>query len=266
MTTTNTGLYFDDRGSADTPAVLLIEGYGGQLIGWRDAFCDLLIERGLRVLRMDNRDIGLSRHHHDDPGYSIADMASDVVEVLDHAGIAQATIVGQSMGGLIAQHVALDFPDRVRSVVLFYTAPSLAAIDPGALEPTPPQPTSRPEAVQAFLTMDRATASPVYGYDEEWKRKLGGEMFDRDPLRDGVPRQREAIASMPDLTPRLHELQMPIAVIHGRDDAVISPAGALTITAEIPQAELHLFPGMGHEVPPALWNDFVPIIARTAGN
>lgn len=262
MPTTPSGMYWDTRGPSSAPAVLLLEGHTGQLIGWREQFCDLLVAAGLRVLRMDNRDAGLSRHER--AGYQVADMANDVRDVTHDAGLNQVTIVGQSMGGMIAQHVALDHPELVAGLVLFYTTPDIADIDPAILTAEVTLAETREEAITAFLDGDRSTASPGWEYDEEWKRELAGRMFDRDPDRSGYRYQRAAVASMPDLSPRLSQLQMPVALIHGRDDAQIAPRGSERIAAQIPHAELHLYPGMGHEIAPALWGDFQRIITRIA--
>ncbi|BCW86642.1 hydrolase (plasmid) [Arthrobacter sp. NicSoilE8] len=262
MPTTPSGIYWESQGPVAAPAVLLIEGYTGQLIGWRDAFCDLLLAQGLRVLRMDNRDVGLSRR--EDGNYMIADMADDVVDVIADADLGKITIVGQSMGGLIAQHTALGYPNMVTGLVLFYTTPVLDDIDPGILTAEIPRPQHREDAIASFLEGDRATASPAWGYDEAWKRELAGRMFDRAPDRSGLSRQRNAVALLPDLRPRLTELTMPVALIHGRDDALIRARGSLRIAEVVPQAELHLYPGMGHEIAPALWDEFVAIITRIA--
>lgn len=262
MPTTSSGMYWDTRGPAHAPAVLLLEGHTAQLIGWREEFCDLLVTRGLHVLRMDNRDVGLSRH--EQAPYEIADMAGDVRDVIDDAGLERVTIVGQSMGGLIAQHVALDYPESVAGLVLFYTTSEIRDIDPLVLATEIRIPESREDAVAAFLSGDRATTSPAWGYDEEWKRELADRMFDRDPDRSGLRYQQAAIAGMPDITVRLERLEIPVALIHGRADATIAPRGSERIAEHIPQAELHLYPGMGHEIAPALWDDFARIIARVA--
>jgi len=261
MPTTAAGIHWDDRGPATAPPVLLIEGLSGQMIGWRDAFCDLLVHKGLRVLRMDNRDAGLSRH--ESGPYSINDMATDAIDVLDDAGIERVTLVGQSMGGMITQHAALNHPERVAGAVLFYTTPTVRDVNPGALVPTMVAPTSKAQAIEAFLDADKATTSPAYGYDLEWKTELAGLMFDRNPDRSGIARQQNAVAAMPDLIPRLGTLKIPVALIHGRADELIHPRGSVRLMEELPQAELHLFAGMGHEVAPALWPDFAHIIART---
>lgn len=264
MPTTSSGMYWDSRGHEDDPAILLLEGYTGQLLGWRDEFCDLLVADGFRVIRMDNRDIGLSRHEAAGATYTIADMAGDVVDVLRDAQVTRATIVGQSMGGMIAQHVALDHPEVVDAVVLFYTTPTREIIPSDALQPDFIVPRTREEAIEAFIEANRATASPAYEYDEKAQRTLAGLMWDRDPDQSGISRQRHAVDNFADLRSRLHELAMPVALIHGRDDALIPPRGSLEITEKVAHAELHLYPGMGHEIAAPLWTAFTSIIARTA--
>lgn len=263
MPTTPSGMYWDRQGPLDGPPVLLLEGYTGQLIGWRDEFCAMLTAKGLRVLRMDNRDIGLSRHEQEGATYSLSDMADDVREVLDDAGIDKATIVGQSMGGLIAQHVALNHPDRVAGLVLFYTTPTINDVNDVVFQGDVLIPQTHAEAIDVFLAGNRDTASPAYAYDEAAQRLLASQMYDRNPDQSGIPRQRNAVKQMPDLTHRLSNITVPVALIHGRDDALISAQGSLRIAEQVPQAELHLYPGLGHEIAKALWPDFVAVIERT---
>ena len=256
-------MYWESQGPLDGPPVLFLEGYTGQLIGWREEFCAMLTGKGLRVLRMDNRDIGLSRIEPEGAQYSIADMADDVRDVIDCAGIDKATIVGQSMGGLIAQHVALNHPDRVAGLVLFYTTPSITEVSEGVFEGEIVIPQTHAEAIEVFLAGNRDTASPAYPYDEEAQRLLASQMYQRNPDQSGVPRQRHAVRLMPDLMERLSEITVPVALIHGRDDALISPRGSLRLAELLPQAELHLYPGLGHEIARPLWPDFVATIERT---
>lgn len=263
MPTTPTGIYWESQGPGDGHPVLLLEGYTGQLIGWRDGFCAMLTGKGLRVLRMDNRDVGLSRHEPDGTTYTIADMADDVKEVIESAKINRATIVGQSMGGLIAQHLALNHPDVVAGLVLFYTTPTIIDINENVFQSEIVIPQTREEAIEIFMAGNRDTASTAYTYDEPGQRRLASHMYDRDPEQTGLPRQREAIRHMPDLTERLAEVSAPVALIHGQDDVLISHRGSLRLWAQIPQAELHLYPGLGHEIARPLWTDFAGIIART---
>lgn len=263
MPTTLSGIYWESQGPGDGHPVLLLEGYTGQLIGWRDEFCAMLTRKGLRVLRMDNRDVGLSRHEPEGATYTIADMAGDVREVIEDAQVSRVTIVGQSMGGMIAQLVALNHPEVVAGLVLFYTTPTPIDINENVFTSEIVVPQTREEAIAGFLAGNRDTASPAYAYDEPGQRRLAGLMYDRDPDQSGLTRQREAIRRMPDLTERLPELTVPVALIHGRDDALISHRGSLRLSEQIPHAELHLYPGLGHEIARPLWTDFAGTIART---
>ncbi len=264
MPITSSGMYWDDHGPADGRPVLLLEGYTGQLIGWRQEFCDLLIAKGLRVLRMDNRDIGLSRHESDGTTYTITDMAQDVRDVIDDAGVTELTVVGQSMGGMIAQQVALLHPDVVRGLVLFYTTPTLRDVAEGILTGTVTIARTRQEAIDGFLAGSQDTASTIYPSDRVGLQQLAEEMYDRDRDQSGLPRQREAIRTMPDLTDCLKNIQVPVALIHGKDDALISYQGSLRLSQHLPNAELHLYPGLGHEIARPLWNDFAAIINHTS--
>ncbi|WP_455835588.1 alpha/beta fold hydrolase, partial [Pseudarthrobacter siccitolerans] len=232
MPTTPTGIYWESQGPGDGHPVLLLEGYTGQLIGWREEFCAMLTARGLQVLRMDNRDVGLSRHEPEGATYTIADMADDVRDVIYSAQISRATIVGQSMGGMIAQLVGLNHPDVVAGLVLFYTTPSITDINENVFESQIVVPQTREEAIEVFMAGNRDTASPAYTYDEPGQRLLAGHMYDRDPDQSGLSRQREAIRQMPDLTERLQELKVPVALIHGKDDALISHRGSLRLWAQ----------------------------------
>lgn len=264
MPFTPSGIYWESIGDQNDSAVVLIEGYTGQLIGWRDEFCEMLVSERMRVIRVDNRDIGRSRHEPAGTEYTLGDMAGDVAEVITDSGAGRATVVGQSMGGMIAQHLALDHPDLVEAAVLFYTTPSLAPLATDALQPRFVPPASRDEAVELFIAGYRAAASPGFPYDEERQRALAGRMYDRDPDQSGIPRQRAAISRLGDLRVRLGELTMPVALVHGRDDALISPRGSLEILRHVAHAELHLYSGMGHEIVTPLWSEFVSIITRAA--
>ena len=272
-TKTTPRIYFESEGDASAPPVVLIEGLGAQMVGWRDAFVVKLVARGLRVIRLDNRDVGLSdmlglAENHV-AGYSLADMASDVTRMLDALDIPAAHIVGQSMGGAIAQTMAIRYPDRVLSLVLFYTAPGFlphllgqAILDSSHVTPPPPD-LPRAEAVEAYVENQRVCASPAYGFDETSVRALGALSFDRAYRPDGALRQLSAVSSGEDLRPGLGAVIVPAAVIHGRDDALVKFEAGIEIAQHLPQAELHLYSGMGHQIAQPLWDDFATIIERT---
>jgi len=167
------------------------------------------------------------------------------------------------MGGLIAQHVALNHPDRVAGLALFYTTPNITDVSEGVFQGEVVIPQTHAEAIEVFLAGSKDTASPAYAYDEEAQRLLASQMYHRNPDQSGVPRQRNAVRQMPDLSCRLSKITVPVALIHGRDDALISAQGSLRIAEQVPQAELHLYPGLGHEIARPLWPDFMAIIERT---
>lgn len=249
--------------SAGGPETMLfIEGFSAQLIGWRDEFCEQFIEAGYTVVRLDNRDAGLSARF---PGhaYTLADMAEDVVALLDALDITSAHIVGQSMGGMIAQELALRDADRVRSLGLLYTAPSMAYVD---IRPTAQKvPVTREEAVEQYLDNERICSTARYPMDEEWKRRLGGMMWDRgiDPL--GKQRQSEAMMRSGDRTLRLTDIRVPTVLIHGTEDALIRSSASEVLAESIDDATLLLLEGMGHSLPVELWPDIVGAILTNAG-
>jgi pimeloyl-ACP methyl ester carboxylesterase len=266
-------IYFETAGDEAHPPVVLIEGLGAQMIGWRDGFVDQLVERGLHVIRLDNRDVGLSEmlgsrdEHLAD--YALADMAADVAHVLDALKLPSAHIVGQSMGGAIAQTLAIKQPDRVSSMVLIYTTP---AIEPaflgevllqGAADFAPSESLSRDEAVAAYVDVQRMSGSPAYEFDEVWLRELGGLSFDRAYRPDGILRQLSVMLRSEDRRADLAAITIPVAIIHGRDDRLVRPEASIEMARLMPTAELHLYPGLGHQVAKPLWGEFATIIERT---
>ena len=260
-------IYYETEGAADDPTVVLIEGLSAQMVGWRQGFRSLLRTERLRLVLFDNRDVGLSGKC-GEPGdeaqaYSIDDMADDVVRVLDAANVDTAHIVGQSMGGAIAQSLAVRHPTRVRSLTLFYTAPVFDASfvvqsDSPALSPSPAL--DRADAIAARIEGERACASPLYGFDEVWVRTAAELSYDRCPRTDGAARQRAALKASPDRRADLATLSLPCSVIHGRGDGVIRWQGGVALAEAIPGCDLHVFAGMGHVVAAQLWPQFVSII------
>ena len=266
-------IHYETMGPDDGMPVLLIQGYTAQMIGWRDGFCRKLVERGLRVIRFDNRDVGLSAKFGGpedlDGGYGLAEMAADSFRVLDALDLSAAHVVGQSMGGMIAQVMADTHPERVRSLSLIYTAPGLEqrhfipSIANGDMQPDPTRLT-REAAIEAYVMQERMASSPGYAFNETWIRTLGGLGYDRCHAPDGHARQWRAILRAPASFADLERLTMPVSVIHGRADGLIKVEAGLELGARIRQAELHIYPGMGHEVVEPLWDEFANIIQRTA--
>ena len=266
-------LCYEVMGPSTGIPVLLIQGFSAQMIGWRDAFCQKLVDRGLRVIRFDNRDVGLSEKFGGpddlDGGYGLADMANDSFGVLDALELRSAHVVGQSMGGMIAQLMANAHPDRVRSLSLIYTIPGLdprflvGTIENSGIDPVQPR-LPRDEAIEAYLTSERRCKSPDYAFNEAWIKQLGALAFDRCYAPDGVARQWHALMRSPARFADLELLKMPVSVIHGRADGLLKADAALEFGARIAHAEVHIYPGMGHEVVEPLWDEFANIIERTA--
>lgn len=271
--TGSTKLFYEVLGDDAAPAVLLIEGFSAQLVGWRDGFCQTLIDRGFKVIRFDNRDVGLSQRFGGPedlgPTYTLSTMADDACQLLDALGVESAHVVGQSMGGMIAQVMASERPERVASVTFIYTAPAveeryfLTLQDHSTMAF---EPMDRETFVETFLAQETFNCGPDYPVDEPWIREYGGRYHDRGLSPDGMMRQRWAILAGGLGTPftNLRAVTMPSAVIHGRNDPLIHESAGIDLATALPRAELHLFPGMGHVIAQPLWGAFADIIARTA--
>ncbi len=260
---------FGDRGA---PPVLLVMGLATQMLGWPEEFCSALVARGLHVIRFDNRDVGLSTHLHDarvpdvmaalsgdssSASYTLSDMAGDSVGLLDALEIDGAHIVGASMGGMIAQTIAIEHPTRVRSLTSIMSTTGDATVGQARQEAigallSPPA-TSRQEAVERAVSIFRVIGSPGFELDEADLRERAGLAYDRadDPL--GVARQMLAIIASGDRTARLRSVHVPTLVLHGADDPLVDVSGGRATADAIPDAELIIFDGMGHDLPRALW-------------
>jgi len=267
-------IYFETMGPPTGQPLMFIEGLSAQLIGWREPFCQAFVDHRYWVIRLDNRDVGFSEKFGGltdfDGGYDVQDMAGDALGVLDTLGLSSAHVVGQSMGGMIAQTMAIGAPERIRSMTLFYTAPSsgpyagkdLASqvdkrreIDPNL---------SREAAIEEMVESQRLCGSSAYAFDEAWIRELAGMRYDRSHAPEGPLRQYAAARRAPDRTQALEKLDTPSAIIHGRADRLIRMEAALDMAKALCNSELHLFPGLGHEIARPLWPEFVRIIDRTA--
>jgi pimeloyl-ACP methyl ester carboxylesterase len=251
-------LVYEAMGDRGHPPVILVMGLGAQLHYWPDGFCQALVDRGLFVVRFDNRDTGLSTHLPDGPQYGLEAMAADVVGLVRALGHSSAHLVGVSLGGVIVQVAAIDHPDAVRSLVSISSTtgdPAVGAGRPEALAAlfTPPAEISR-EAIGAHsLALSRVIGSTGFALDERFLQERAMRSFDRcyDPA--GVVRHAMAAASASDRTPRLRELRVPALVIHGSDDPLVGVSGAVATAEAIPGAELMVIDGMGHDIPPATW-------------
>jgi pimeloyl-ACP methyl ester carboxylesterase len=268
-------IYFETSGDPAHEPLVLINGLGAQMHGWRDGLVQRLVDQGLFVIRMDNRDVGLSDQTAE-PGtllaeYEIDDFPKDVCRVLDELGIASAHVVGESMGGAIAQRMAITQPDRTRSATLFYTAPGFDmafvgdAIIQALAEPPMTADMPRDAAIGKMVDNERLTASTGFPFDEAWIIRSKEMHYDRGFHPCGQQRQASAMVKAGVWLDALETIRCPVAVIHGRADRLVRTEAAFELGQRIPDAELHIYPGMGHQVIPELWDEFVPIIMRTVG-
>lgn len=244
-------IHYEVFGPQKATAFVLIEGLGAHMIAWRSQFYEPLVDAGYRVVRFDNRDVGQSQRY-PDGGYSISDMATDAHELIAHLELGAAHIVGQSMGGMVAQHLADEHPDDVASLCLIYTTATPSDVSPErgveALG-SAPRARTRDEAMDLHLASERICASPGYAWDEDWKRNLAGLMWDRGYDPDGVVRQREALMNDHMDSHALARLEVPVLVVHGTDDQLIPHHASRTLHERIPGSDLWLVDGLGHDLP-----------------
>ena len=277
-------LCYETFGEAENPPLLLVMGLGMQMIAWDEDFCAQLASRGYYVIRFDNRDQGLSTHTSDPlptirqllsrrmpPGrYLLSDMATDAVELLRRLELAPAHVVGVSMGGMVAQTMAAEHPDAVRSLVSIMSntgnrwrgQPALRIYPLLLARPTRDREVALARAERIF----RLIGSPAYPQDAGRVRELVSRSIDRDPDPLGVARQLGAIVGSGDRTPALHGIRVPTLVIHGTRDRMVSPSGGRATARAIPGARLMLVAGMGHDLPPQVWPRIIDAIADHAAS
>jgi pimeloyl-ACP methyl ester carboxylesterase len=276
-------LAYQEIGDPDGEPLLLIMGLATQMLGWDEGFCALLAGRGFRVVRFDNRDIGRSTKI-DSAGlprrtdmllgrrrtapYLLRDMAADTTGLMDHLGIGSAHLVGASMGGMIAQTVAVRRPERARSLVSIMSTtgnrwlgvPAWKAFGTLFARPDP----GREAAVEHTVKIFRTIGSPAFPMDEERLRALAGASYDRSHSRAGIARQLHAVTASGDRTEALRKLRLPATVIHGTSDPLIRPLAGRATARAIPGSHLRLIDGMGHDLPQELWPTIVDEVAATA--
>jgi len=282
VVSTGIEIAYETFGASGGRPLLLVMGLGAQMLEWHPDLCADLAAENFFVVRFDNRDVGLSTHLHDAPppdldaarrgdfssaSYRLEDMADDAVGLLDVLGLDQAHVVGVSMGGMIAQTMAIRHSDRVRSLTSIMSTPSLAigASTPAAQAAfSTPLPTSRAGVVERAVAIRKVIGSPGYPMDEASIREVAGRSYDRcfDPI--GVARQWLAVGASGDRTAALAKVTAPALVVHGdADPAFQLPAGRATAAA-LPNAELLVVPGMGHNLPREIWPMLVAAISRLA--
>jgi pimeloyl-ACP methyl ester carboxylesterase len=270
-------------GPPSAPPLLMIMGGAAQMIHWPDAFCNLLVEHGLHIIRFDNRDAGHSTHMHDAPpadlpaalagdyasaSYTLSDMAADAVGLLDFLGLDTAHILGASMGGQIAQTIAIEHPHRVRSLISLMSttgAKSVGQVSPAIMREVfggPPAVTRDEVIAHRAKAMKLVGSSSAYPSNEEELLARAALAYDRSHDEAGLARQAVATVASGDRTERLRNVRVPTLVIHGLADPMVDVSGGRATAEAIPGAELILIEGMGHSLAPGLR----PILASHIAN
>lgn len=280
---------YEAFGAASAPLVLLIMGLGAQLTRWPAAFCDQLAAHGFRVVRFDNRDVGRSTHLTAAPvpdlgavlamrsmglpvevPYKLRDMAADTVALLDALQVERAHIVGASMGGMIAQIVASEFPQRVLSLTSIMSTtgnPMLPPPSPAAtavLMTRAPDPKDQAAYLAHSLNALRTLSSPGYPFDEAAVRERVLTDLGRGYNPAGYLRQITAVSVSGDRREQLKRITAPTVVLHGADDPLVPIAAGRDTAATIPNAELRVVPGMGHDLPVPLYDTIIDAIVSAA--
>ena len=275
---------YDVHGDESGEPMLLVMGLGGQLVAWPLEFVDRLVASGFRVIRFDNRDIGLSSEMPAPPptrrqlvlallsrrlarsSYLLRDMADDAAGLLDHLGVARAHVVGVSMGGMIAQTIAIDHPEKVATLtsIMSHTGDrKRGRIRPSLLRKLPRLIARRPEdAVDKGVEMFRIISGPHF--DEVEARAAGEAAFARSYRPDGVARQTMAVSASPDRTAGLRSLQVPALVVHGLADPLVTSSGGVATAQAIPGSKLVMYADMGHDLPRPRWGDIIGEITALA--
>ena len=277
-------LCYQTFGTPDGDPLLLVMGLGGPMTWWEPELCELLVDRGFHVIRFDNRDCGRSSRvagrvtraalvraftggGRVRAPYSLSDMAGDAVGLLDHLGLESAHVCGVSMGGMIAQTMAIEHPARVRSLTSVMSTTGKRTVGwqhPSLLPNLLAQAAGREGYIEASVRTWRLIGSPAYPETEEHIRADAARTYDRGVTRAGTLRQMMAILTQPNRAPKLRALSMPALVVHGLADKMVHVSGGRATAAAIPGAELLLIDGMGHDLPPALYVTIADAIQRTA--
>ncbi len=281
------GLELEYDSFGEGAPIVLVMGIASQMIFWDVAFCELLAARGFRVIRFDNRDIGLSSKLGDvgipdiprliaraavglpvQAPYTLSDMAGDIVGLLDALALERAHVVGVSMGGMIAQHLAIDTPDRVASLTSIMSTPGGRRHwigQPRALSTLlGSRPKSREEGAAFLVEVLRVLNGPVLPFPEVEIRARAAEAVARSWHPAGFPRQLAAILASGNRTAALAKVRTPTLVLHGAADPLIPVSAGIATARAVPGATLRIVPGMGHSLPPAVWPEVVDAIVEHA--
>ena len=277
-------LCYDTVGDPAAHPLLLVHGYGAQLIQWPDGFCAALAGRGMFVIRFDNRDVGLSTKFDgvvprivpattpgsypglDGPSaYTVRDMALDGIALFRHLGYPRAHVAGASLGGAIVQRMAIDFPDALLSMTSIMARPG-PGVGESTAEATAALLTPAPTERDAYAEHMAARARIFQGafHDPAAARRSAAASYDRCFYPQGRLRQLAAYIADGDRTAGLRSVRTPTMVVHGRDDPLVTPAGGEAVAAAVPGSVLRVFDGMGHDLPEPLWEQIAQAIADHA--
>ncbi len=274
---------YETFGDPENPAILMIMGLGTQMLAWHEDFCEQLADRGFFVIRHDNRDIGrstrldgaptptllqLARRDPRGAAYTLADMAGDSVGVLDHLGIDRAHVVGASMGGMIAQTLAIHHPGRVASLVSImsnigdrFTGQPAFAVYPVLLKAAPDE---REEFADNVVKVYEKIGSPGFESDLDAIREMALLSYDRGRDRAAPGRQLQAIVTSGSRRKDLKKIEAPTLVIHGTADRLVRPSGGSATARAIPGAKIMKIEGMGHDLPRGAWPQIIDGIVANA--
>jgi pimeloyl-ACP methyl ester carboxylesterase len=277
-------LCYQTYGDPAGEPLLMVMGLGCPMIWWDPELCSMLARRGFYVITFDNRDCGRSARvagrvtrrmlvsafagRRVRPPYRLSDMAQDAFGLLDHLGLDSAHVLGASMGGMIAQTMAIQEPARVRSLTSIMSTTGKRSVGwshprllPALLRPLRPGVDAYADSSVAMWNM---IGSPGYPRPEEQTRDLARRTFDRGITASGTMRQMLAILTQPNRSPRLHGVRVPTLVVHGLADKMVHVSGGRATAAAVPGAELLLIEGMGHDLPTGLYETLVDAVERTA--
>jgi pimeloyl-ACP methyl ester carboxylesterase len=272
-------LCYETFGEPTDPAILLIMGLGTQMVAWREDFCRKLVDRGFFVIRFDNRDSGrstsmegraptlreLATRRIKNPPYSLAEMADDAVGLLDQLGIQRAHVVGASMGGMIAQHMAFRHPGRVLSMTSIMSTTGGRLVGQAKLSVIPlflSKPSGgKEEYIERAVKLFRTVGSKRL-FDEEYVREGAAASWDRGVNVAGTGRQLAAVMADGNRAKRLARITAPTLVIHGKDDRLVAPSGGKATARAINGAKLLMLDDLGHDLPRALWPKIIDAIVE----
>ena len=275
-------LCHESFGDPSDPSILLVMGLATQMIAWHDEFCEELADRGFHVVRFDNRDVGRSTHMDFPPPttmqlltrrfrpeqYRLGDMGEDTAGLIRELDLAPVHVVGASMGGMIAQTLAAEHPELVRSLTSIMSTTGSRWFG----RPAPsvykyllrPPPRDREAYIERSIEIFGVVGSPGFERDEDYIRDRAGRSFDRGHSLAGGGRQLGAVLASGDRTKRLQQIGVPTLVLHGTADRLVNPSGGKATARAIPDAKLKLIEGMGHDLPRGAWPQLVEAIVEHA--